>query len=234
MPQGIDPLYFVFVLPAFLLTMYAQYRISSSYRKWSSEANSLRATGLDVAGTVLPQEDMSHVQVETTSGQLSDHYDPTNDILRLSLGVASQSSIAAMSVAAHEIGHAEQDRDGYIWMKLRSGIVPFINIGSSVGYIAFVAGLLLQIPLIAWIGVIFISGGAVFALVTLPVEIDASNRALRILQDYGFIQSEEERKAARNMLNSAALTYIAGAAQAILTIVYYIFALMRSRSSQQR
>jgi Zn-dependent membrane protease YugP len=109
-----------------------------------------------------------------------------------------------------------------------------ISLGSTLGYLMLIGGVALQIPLVAWIGVILISGGAVFALVTLPVELDASNRAMRMLNENGFIRDEEERKAARQMLNSAALTYVAGAAQAVSTILYYVFALMSSRSSRQR
>jgi|FLYN01.1.fsa_nt_gi Zn-dependent membrane protease YugP len=233
MPQTglyFDPIYFVFILPAFLLTMYAQGRIRSAFSKWSQVTNSRNATGIDVARTLLPREQMTDVRVEMAPGQLSDHYDPNANILRLSEPIAQQPSIAAMSVAAHEIGHAEQDRDGYLWMKVRSGIVPLVNIGSSLGYMLFIAGLLGQINSLAWLGVILVSAGAVFALVTLPVELDASNRAMRMLQENGFLSSEEERSAARDMLNAAALTYVAGAAQAISTVLYYVFLLMgRSR-----
>ena len=232
MPQQFyfDPMYFVFILPAFLLTLYAQGKVRSAFNKWSQVANSRNATGADVARVLLPREQLNDVQVELAQGQLTDHYDPSSNILRLSQPIAQQPSIAAMSVAAHEIGHAEQDRDGYLWMKIRSGIVPLVSIGSSLGYMLFLAGLLGQISSLAWLGVVLVSAGAVFALVTLPVELDASNRAMRMLQENGFLASEEERGAARDMLNAAAWTYVAGAAQAISTVLYYVFLLMgRSR-----
>jgi len=233
MPQNgfyFDPMYFVFILPAFLLTLYAQGRVRSAFNKWSQVTNSHNATGVDVARVLLPREQLNDVRVEIAQEQLTDHYDPSSNILRLSEPIAQQPSVAAMSVAAHEIGHAEQDRDGYLWMKIRSGIVPLVSIGSSLGYMLFIAGLLGQINSLAWLGVILVSAGAVFALVTLPVELDASNRAMRMLQENGFLSSEEERGAARDMLNAAALTYVAGAAQAISTVLYYVFLLMgRSR-----
>jgi Zn-dependent membrane protease YugP len=221
-----DPMYFVFLAPALLLTMYAQYRVQSAYGKWSQVQNNSNVTGLDVAKTLLPRERMQDVQVEITPGQLSDHYDPNANILRLSPQVAQQPSIAAMSIAAHEIGHAEQDRDGYLWIRLRSGIVPLVSIGSSLGYLIFMGGLFMQVPAIAWIGVLLVSAGALFALVTLPVEINASVRAMRMLSENGLIRDESERSAARNMLQAAALTYIASAAQAVATILYYVFLLM--------
>jgi uncharacterized protein len=178
-----DPMYFVFVIPAMLLALYAQSRVRSSYSKWSQVGNTRGINGVDVARNLLPSENMSDVQVEMSQGQLSDHYDPSNNILRLSPEVAQNASIASMSIAAHEIGHAAQDRDGYVWMKLRAGIVPFISLGSSIGYLVFLAGLLGQIPSIAWIGILLLSGGAIFSLVTLPVEFDASNRAIQMLEN---------------------------------------------------
>src|SRR5207237_1598141 len=134
---------------------------------------------------------------------------------RLSNRVAQEPSIAAMAVGAHEICHAEQDREGYLWMKIRAGIVPFVNIGSSLGHLIFFGGLFAQVPAIAWLGVLMVSVGALFALITLPVELNASNRGMRMLMENGLIANEQERSAARDMLNSAALTYVAGAAQAV-------------------
>lgn len=223
-----DPMYFVFIIPALLLTMYAQNRVRSAYNRWSQVRNSRNATGADVAQVLLPREQLTNVRVEMVQREMGDHYDPQNNILRLSPAIAQQPSIAAMSVAAHEIGHAEQDRDGYFWMKLRSGIVPLVGLGSSLGYMVFAAGLLGQIPSLAWIGILLVSAGMIFALVTLPVEFDASNRAMRMLQENNFFSDQEEQQAARDMLNSAALTYVAGAAQSIATVLYYVFLLMGS------
>jgi uncharacterized protein len=228
-----DPMYLVFVIPALLLSMYAQYRVQSAYGKWSKVANQRGANGAEVAQTLLPNENMSDVRVELSQGQLSDHYDPQKNILRLSPAVAQQPSIASMSIAAHEIGHAAQDRDGYFWMKLRAGVVPLLSMASTIGYLVFLGGLYLQSTIITWIGVFLISGSAIFALITLPVELDASNRALALLDKYQFVATPEEQSAARDMLNAAALTYIAGAAQAIAQVLYYVFALS-GRSSRRR
>ncbi|MCL4248996.1 MAG: zinc metallopeptidase [Anaerolineae bacterium] len=229
----LDPMYFILVLPALLLTMWAQQRIRSTYNKWSRVANERGLTGADVARALLPSERMADVSLEVTPGQLSDHYDPQKNVLRLSPAVAEQPSIASMSIAAHEIGHAAQDRDGYLWMKVRSGLVPVLSVASTLGYIIFGGGLFLQSSTLAWIGVLMISGSAIFSLVTLPVELDASNRALKMLTEHGFVASSQEQQAARAMLNSAAWTYVAGAAQAIAGVLYYVLAIM-GRSNRRR
>jgi uncharacterized protein len=238
MPPGygfyFDPMYFVFLVPAMLLTLYAQSRVRSAYSKWSQVRNSKNVTGVDVAKVLLPREQLTGVRLEMVQRELGDHYDPANNILRLSPSIAQEPSIAAMSVTAHEIGHAEQDQEGYLWMKLRSGIVPLVSLGSSLGYLVFMAGLFGQIPALAWVGILLVSGGMIFSLITLPVEFDASNRAMRMLEENGFFSNEEEQRSARDMLNSAALTYVAGAAQAVLTILYYVFLLMGSSGRRRR
>jgi Zn-dependent membrane protease YugP len=236
MPYGFffDPMYFVFLLPALLLTMYAQWRVKSAYNRWAQVRNSRNVTGADVARLLLPREGMQNIGLEITPGQLSDNYDPGADVLHLSPQVAQEPSIASMSIAAHEIGHAEQDRDGYLWMKVRTGIVPFVSVGSSLGYLIFFGGLFMQIPAIAWIGVLMVGAGTVFALVTLPVELNASQRGMRMLTENGLIASDEERSAARSMLTSAALTYVAAAAQAVATILYYVFLLMGQSDNRRR
>jgi hypothetical protein len=223
-----DPMYLLFIGPALLLAFFAQSRVQGAFAKYSQIRNSRNMTGNDVARVLLPAEKLDNVSVETVPGKLSDHYDPQHNILRFSPDIAQQPSIAAMAVAAHEIGHAEQDRDGYLWMKIRSGIVPVVQIGSQFGYLVFFGGLLAQIPAIAWIGILMFSAGAIFSIVTLPVEFDASSRALRMLNDNQIVTSREEYAAAKDMLNAAALTYVAGAAQAVLTIAYYIFVLLGS------
>src|SRR5450432_3916917 len=211
----LDPMYFVFIIPAALLALFAQWRVKSTYSKWSQVGNGRNMTGADVAHVLLPHEHLDVVPVQEIPGQLSDNYDPRENVLHLSQPVAEQPSIASMCIAAHEIGHAEQDRDGYIWMKLRGGIVPFVGIGSSIGYLVFFAGLLIQIPTLAWIGILLVSGGAIFSLVTLPVEINASVRAMRMLNENNLISSPQERSAMREMLGAAALTYVAAAAQSV-------------------
>ncbi|MFQ3646969.1 MAG: zinc metallopeptidase [Anaerolineae bacterium] len=227
----IDPLYFVFVLPAMLLAFYAQSRVRSAYSRWSRVRNNRGVTGVQVAQVLLPRENMTNVRLEGTPGELSDHYDPGKNTLRFSPAVASQPTIAAMSIAAHEIGHAAQDRDGYLWLRVRGGIVPFVQIGSQLGYLVFFLGLMGQLTGLAWLGILLIASGTIFALVTLPVELDASNRAMRMLEQHNLITSAEEKRAARDMLDAAALTYFAAAAQALSVLLYYVMLLMRSSAS---
>ena len=163
------------------------------------------------------------VQVQGTGGQLTDHYDPRDKTLYLSPGVANSPSVASVAVAAHELGHAMQDAEEYFPMKIRSMLVPAVNIGSNLGWILIIIGLMLRITGIAWLGVLVFSGGALFALATLPVELNASARAKELLYSTGIIQSEEERRGVNQVLNAAALTYVAGLVTAVMQLLYYVF-----------
>jgi Zn-dependent membrane protease YugP len=163
------------------------------------------------------------VQVAGTQGQLSDHYDPRNKTLFLSQSVYGSPSVAAVAVAAHELGHAMQDAEDYFPMRIRSALVPAVNIGSNLGWILIMVGLFLRITNLAWAGVIVFSAGALFALATLPVEFNASSRAKELLYATGIIQTEEERRGVNQVLNAAALTYVAGLVTAVLQLLYFIF-----------
>jgi Zn-dependent membrane protease YugP len=154
-------------------------------------------------------------------GQLTDHYDPRNKTLYLSPGVTDSLSVASVAIAAHELGHAMQDAEDYLPLRFRSAIVPAVNIGSYLGWILIMAGLLLRMTNLAWLGVLVFSGGAVFALATLPVEFNASARAKQLLVQTGIIQTEEEMHGVNAVLNSAALTYVAGLVTAILQLLYF-------------
>jgi hypothetical protein len=204
----LDPLYFVFALPALLLGLYAQYKVHAAYDRYQQVPN---AQGL------------SDVNLEGTPGELSDHYDPRTKTLRLSPGVAHSRSVAALGIVAHEVGHALQDAQGYMPLRLRAGLVPLVNLGSWLGPILFIIGLFLS-PFLAWIGVLLFAGAALFALVTLPVEFDASRRALRLLQE-NFLVDRRELSGVRAVLSAAALTYVAALVQSLSTLAYYIFLL---------
>jgi Zn-dependent membrane protease YugP len=154
---------------------------------------------------------------------LSDHYDPRDKTLYLSQNVYGSPSVAAVAVAAHELGHAMQDAEEYFPMRIRSFLVPAVNIGSYLGWIFIMLGLFLRITNLAWLGVLIFSGGALFALATLPVEINASSRAKELLYATGIIQTEEERRGVNNVLNAAALTYVAGLVTAVLQLLYFVF-----------
>lgn len=220
-----DPVYLMFALPALLLGLYAQFRVQSSYARYQKVRNRLNMTGYEAAQRILMTAGLSGVTIKETPGQLSDHYDPRDKSLHLSAGVARSPSVAALGIVAHEIGHATQDAEAYTPLRVRTGIVPVVQIGSWLGPIIFLLGLLFQTPNLATAGLVLFSMTAVFALVTLPVEYNASARAVRLLTTSGLVISEEEEKGVRTVLNAAALTYVAAAIQALSTVMYYIFLL---------
>ncbi len=223
-----DPMYFVFMLPALALAFFAQMKVRSAYSTYTRVANSRNLTGLDAARIILPNEGLVGVQVEGTPGELTDHYDPRSKKLRLSAGVAQQPSIAALAIVAHEIGHALQDAHGYAPLKLRGAIVPAVTVSSWVAPLLFFIGFLLGVTQLAWLGIIFFGMSVVFALITLPVEFDASRRALKLLESYQLADGRE-LQGARSVLQAAALTYVAALAQTLLTLLYYVSILGRRR-----
>jgi Zn-dependent membrane protease YugP len=207
--------------PALLLMMLAQWYVSSAYRKWSQVAASSRLSGAEAAQQLIRNGGLYDVQVEGVAGNLTDHYDPRQKVLRLSQGVYQGRSVAALAIAAHELGHAVQDHVEYFPLRLRSALVPAVNIGSSLGWILIIIGLVIRWTDLAWLGVLVFSGGALFALATLPVELNASARAKQLLSESGIIMGEEERRGVNNVLNAAALTYIAGLVTAVLQLLYF-------------
>ena len=223
-----DSSYFIFVIPALLLGLWAQMKVKSAYAKWTQVRNQRGLTGLDAANLIIPREGLQ-VSIEGIPGQLTDHYDPRTKKLRLSQGVARQPSVAALAIVAHELGHALQDSQGYAPLKLRGAIVPAVRVSSWVGPILFFVGLLFNFVQLAWVGVIFFGAGAVFALITLPVEFNASRRALALLQTYQLADGEE-LKGAKSVLDAAALTYIAALIQSLATMLYYASILNRRRN----
>lgn len=222
MPFYFDPTYWLFMLPAIVLMLFAQWRVKSAYRHWGRVPNRLSLSGLDAARRLLSQAGLLNVQVEGAPGQLSDHYDPRQNILRLSPEVAGGRSVAALAVAAHEIGHALQDRDQYLPLRFRSALVPAVNLGSNLGWVLILIGLLLRLQDVAWLGVLVFSAGAIFALATLPVEFNASRRARSLLTSSGLMASAEESRGVGAVLDAAALTYVAALATALLQLLYYV------------
>lgn len=223
-----DPMYLVFAIPGLLLGFYAQMRVRSSFEKYSKVRSATGMTGAQAARRVLDANGLQHVDVERVNGFLSDHYDPRGKVLRLSPQVYDTPSLAAVGVAAHEAGHAIQDQQNYAPLQLRSALVPGVQIGGWVGPLIFFAGLWFSTTL-AWVGLILFGLTAVFALVTLPVEFDASRRAKALLTNTGIL-APQEMQGVNRVLDAAALTYVAAAIQAIMTLAYYAFILMgRSR-----
>lgn len=232
-----DPTYFIFALPAMLFAMWAQFQVQSAFRKWSQVPSAKRLNGMDVAQTLMQNEGLQHVQVERIGGMLTDHYDPRGKVMRLSEG-STQPSVAAMAIVAHELGHAAQDKEGYFWLRARAGIVGIANIGSNLGTLLFFVGIMFgalagggqgQLGYsIAVAGVILFSAAVAFTLVTLPVEFNASARAKEMLKRNGLVTAEESG-GVNAVLNAAALTYVAAAAQSIAQLLYFITILGRRR-----
>jgi Zn-dependent membrane protease YugP len=216
-----NPSYLIYMLPAFLLMMIAQWYVSSSYRKWSRVPGSRQLTGAQVADQLRREGGLQDVRIEEVGGNLTDHYDPRRKVLRLSSGVARSTSVAAAAIAAHELGHAMQDREDYLPLRFRSALVPAVNIGSYLGWILLMIGLLLRFTELAWLGVLVFAGGAAFALLTLPVELNASSRARQLLAATGIIYDERERRGVNTVLNAAALTYVAALFTAVMQLLYY-------------
>jgi len=221
-------LYFLFSLPALLLGLWAQMRVKSAFNKYSKVRSFLGLTGAEVARRMLNSNGLYNVQITEVNGFLSDHYDPNKKTLGLSPDIYRGNSIAAAGVAAHEAGHALQDQTGYAALRVRAFMVPSVQIGSWLGPIIFFVGLLLSSPLgtnLAWAGLILFAATALFSLVTLPVELDASNRAKAWLSTSGVIY-QQEMAGVNNVLTAAAWTYVAAAIQAISTVMYYAFILL--------
>jgi Zn-dependent membrane protease YugP len=217
-----DPMYLCFMIPALVLMGFTSWYVRHSYNKWSQVRATSGLTGHQAAQRLISTGNLYGVQVQGTAGQLSDHYDPRNKSLYLSQGVANSPSVAAVAIAAHELGHAMQDAEEYFPMRLRSMLVPAVNIGSNLGWILIMVGFLLQQVNIAWLGVFVFSAGALFALATLPVEFNASARAKELLYATGIIQTEEERRGVNQVLNAAALTYVAALVTAVMQLLYYV------------
>jgi Zn-dependent membrane protease YugP len=226
-----NPSYLLFALPALLLGLYAQAKIRSAYSKYSKVANAQRITGAGAAKQLLQANGLYDVQIGQTPGALSDAYDPRTKVLKLSPGVANSASVAALGIVAHEVGHAVQDAENYGPLRVRATIVPAVSIGTWLGPIIFIIGFLFQYYDLALFGVILFSMLALFSLVTLPVELNASQRALKMLTTNGLVM-QNEYNGAKSVLSAAALTYVAAAAQSISTLLYYVFLLggMRRRA----
>ncbi len=216
-----DPMYFVFMIPGLLFMLWAQSKVKGNYAKYSKVRNDQGLTGAQTARHVLDSAGLTNVPIESVPGDLTDHYDPRKRVLRLSQGVYGVPSVAAMGIAAHEAGHAIQHAKAYAPLQVRTAIVPAVGIGSNFGFIVLFAGILLNNPQIAWVGVALFALATVFALVTLPVEFDASRRAKQALASAGLVTVQEGQGVAK-VLDAAAWTYIAGFAASLLTLLYYV------------
>jgi Zn-dependent membrane protease YugP len=224
-----SPTYLLFMAPAFLLMMATSIYVNSSFRKWSQVPARSQMTGTEAVQRLIARAGLYGLQIRTIPGNLTDNYDPRTKTLNLSQGVSEYASVASLAVAAHELGHAQQDAQGYLPLRFRSALVPMVNIGSYLGWILIIIGLFLAYAgsalgvNLAWLGVIIFAGGFVFALATLPVELNASARARTLLAETGIIAGPDEQRGVSTVLNAAALTYVAGVVTAMLQLLYYVF-----------
>ncbi|WP_256756809.1 zinc metallopeptidase [Cohnella sp. WQ 127256] len=209
------------IIIAFLLSLWAQYRVKSTFNRWSGVHSASGLTGYDAARRMLDHNGLHDVPIEPVPGKLSDHYDPIKRVVRLSEPVYYENSISAISVACHEVGHAIQHQNSYPMLVLRHRMFPAVRLASGAAPILLIAGFLLSSFNLIGIGIIFFSAAVAFQLVTLPVEFNASSRARDLMISEGFITHEEERGVAK-VLNAAALTYVAAALIALLELLKYI------------
>jgi Zn-dependent membrane protease YugP len=209
---------FLLIIPALILALYAQFKVQSTYSKYSKVPCSRGYTGAQVARYILDDYRLNDIEVEQMPGSLTDNYDPQARKLRLSSDVYSSNSVAAIGVAAHEAGHAIQDAKGYVPLKLRGGLVPITNVGTTLAFPLFLLGMFANLPQFMDLGIVLFSLAVVFSVITLPVEFNASRRAIRVLADGRFLMSNELGMA-KEVLKAAALTYVAATAMAVLNLV---------------
>lgn len=216
-----DYYYIILVVPVIIASLIIQSKLKSTYAKYSGVNNVKNLTGAQAAQMVLNYYGIYNVQIESTPGTLSDHYDPTKNVIRLSNGVYNSTSVAAIGVACHEAGHAAQHAQGYAPIKIRNTILPVCNIGSALSMPLLLAGLVLAFEPLIWIGIGFFSFVSVFQLVTLPVEFNASKRALSVIESNGLLTFEEKQGAAK-VLKMAAMTYVAALATSVAQLLRLI------------
>ncbi|WP_027634168.1 zinc metallopeptidase [Clostridium hydrogeniformans] len=228
MPFFYDSTY-LFLIPAMLISLWAQFKVSSTFENYSKVRGSRGITGAEAARNLLDSNGLYYVPIEIVRGKLSDHYDPTVKVLRLSEDVYYGTSVASVGVAAHEVGHAIQHKNSYKPLVIRNSIVPAVNLGSSLSWILFFAGIVLSIKPLVTLGIVFFSAVVVFQIITLPVEFDASARALKEIRAQGILYGEEER-GAKKVLDAAALTYVAATIMAVSQLIRLV-AISNSRDN---
>ena len=219
------------ILPAIIIALWAQARVSRAYRKYAAIETRSRMTGAQAAWQILQEANITTVNIETVPGEMTDHYDPVKKVLRLSRDVCGGSSIAAVGIAAHEVGHAIQDANGYAPMKLRHLMYPISSLGSTLAFPLILIGLIFNFAyssLLISLGIWLFTAAVAFTLVTLPVEFDASRRAIKALAAGGYL-SQEELGGVRKVLGAAAMTYVAAAATAVLQLLRLLL-IARSRN----
>lgn len=217
-----DYYYIIFVVPAIIFSLIIQFKLKSTYAKYSKVGNARRITGAQAAHMVLSYYGITDVNIMPTHGTMTDHYDPTQKVIKLSEGVFNSSSIAAVGIACHEAGHAAQHAENYAPIRIRNSILPVCNIGSTLSIPLLIAGVIFSFEPLVWIGIGFFAFTAVFQFVTLPVEFNASNRAIKVIESNGLL-SFEEKIGAEKVLKVAAMTYVAALAVSLAQLLRLIF-----------
>jgi Zn-dependent membrane protease YugP len=216
-------------LPAMVISGIAQMFVTGAYSKYSRVRNGRGMTGPQVADAIFDRTSLAPIPIQGVAGQLTDHFDPQQNVVRLSEGNVSQPSIAAMAITAHELGHVQQYQSRSPLIALRQFLVPAVQFGPNIAYMLILAGIMLNFIGLAYVGLALFGLSTVFMLITLPVEIDASRRAMVLLQESGLLVTEEDRQGARQVLMAAAATYLAALITSVLTLLYYVSLVNRSR-----
>lgn len=219
--MGVDVWYLVLVLPAFVVAMFAQAKVKSTFAKFNQYRTVSGLTGAQAARRVLDANGLQHVRIEYVSGQLTDHYDPRSNVVRLSDSTYNSASIASVGVAAHEAGHACQYAQQYSPIKLRTALIPICNIGANISWPVLMLGYVMGMQALVFVGIALFSLSTVFQLVTLPVEFDASRRALAAIES-GRIMNDDELHGAKKVLSAAAMTYVAALAVSLANLLRLI------------
>ena len=217
---------FLFIIIILIIPFIAQLKVSSNYNKYLTVKQSSGLSGFEVARKILVNNGLDNIHIVETRGKLTDHYDPTRKVIRLSHNVFHGDSVASVSIAAHECGHAIQDKTGYVWMRIRSMIFPIVNIATSISYVVILIGILAQLFNVVLLGIFLTAFGLIFQIITLPVEFDASNRAKDELRKIGIVKTEEQT-GVNKVLGAAAMTYVAGVLSSALEIVRLLLVFSR-------
>lgn len=222
----------IVALPSMIISGLAQAYVQSAYAKWRRTANSWNMSGIEVGQRIMQTSNLRGVRFEGTPGQMSDHYDPRGHIVRMSQDVATQPSVAAMAIVAHELGHAQQYEEKSPLISMRQFLLPAVQISPMISYGLIMMGIIFSMTSMLWLGIIAFGITVLFMLITLPVEFDASRRGLKLLEEAGFGQNGGDIAGARQMLTAAALTYVAAFVSSLLTLVYYL--MLASRTMNDR
>ena len=219
----IDPVYFWYVfIPTLLISLGVQVYLRSTFAKWGKVKNHNGMNGTQVGRQLFSQTSLKDIPLQQVSGALSDHYDPGANVVRLSTPIATQPTVAAMAVTAHELGHVQQYQTGSGLIGMRNFLLPALQFSPTISYIAIMFGLFWNMTGLLWVGIFFFALMVLFSILTLPVELDASRRGIRLLEESGLLKDPQDARGSRQMLNAAALTYLAAAITSILQLLYYV------------